>query len=342
MAVLGLSLSLLVQSTGAPLASLARVPDVSVSITTLPDNATSTTNSYATTGAYVAYDVTITNNSSSNVAQLAIDDSFVVPGSEQPIYRGFFKLGGSAAAQTTCSDPAQSAAFSCTVGNFASLATLSLRVVYQLPSTPGPLTATFTGTSTGTPGTDPNMSHGDTFASSVTIDLTAPFSDGLTDRATTSYVPTSGEVLETSLAGFGPSNPMWTRISVSQGALTGFPTGTTATLREGDGLVACPVGFSCFGQTAQIDLADHATLAMPFKVELRVDNAKSFVPLKKWVIIHILQDGVTTEDVSTACIMSGGVATNAPCTQSTAVASDDRSDYVATIWLRQNGWIRNG
>jgi len=66
MAVLGLSLSLLVQSAGAPLASLARVPNVSVSITTLPDNATSTTNSYATTGAYVAYDVTITTNSSNS------------------------------------------------------------------------------------------------------------------------------------------------------------------------------------------------------------------------------------------------------------------------------------
>jgi hypothetical protein len=331
-----LALGMLIQTAAAPAALLAKVPDVPVTVTPVPNNATTTANAFVTAGDFVAFDVALTNDSPSTVAQLTMDATLAGP---QPTYRGTFIVGGSLAAQTSCS---ASGAFACTVGNVASGGDLQLRVVYLTSTTTGTLDAEFFGTSTGAPGSDPGTSHGDTFQASAAVDTLAPFSD-TGDKGTSGYVPPSGDDLQTNPAGFGPQNPMWTRITVPAAALANAQFGTTAFLQEAssfDGVV-CPLD-ACFGQTSNLALAGGAHLPAPFKVEVRVDNAKKSTNLQRWTLVHILDDKTSYEIVDTECAMVGGVPTNAPCLESKGVAPDDKSDYVAVLWLLENGYIRNG
>ncbi|HEX5395482.1 MAG TPA: hypothetical protein VFX74_00145, partial [Candidatus Limnocylindria bacterium] len=219
---------------------------------------------------------------------------------------------------------------------------LQLRVIYLTAAQTGAIGFGIFGTTSGTSSSDPGTSHGDTFTASVTVNARSPFVD-TGDLGTSGYVPPQGDDLQTSPAGFGPSNPMWTHITVPAAALGNLPFGATAFLQEANSFsgVTCPVQ-ACFGQTSSITLAGGATLVAPFMVEVRVDNAKHYTNLRKWTLIHVFDDGTSYEIVDQACVMSHGTATNAPCVQSKSTARDDKKDYVAVLWLTRNGYIRNG
>ncbi len=328
-----LSAGMLLQAASLPAISMAAVPNVPVSVVAVP--------SFVTIGHYVAFDVDISNDSGANVAQAMVSDVISTPSGGTATYMGTIVRGGTAAVHTTCT---QTGEFSCSIGNFSAGETLSLRVVYRTPLVAGTLYATFIGTSTGQPSSDPNKSHGDTFSASLTVTMSDPFTNG-SDLSTAGYVPTGGEVLETSIGSFGPTNPMWTRLTVPAAAVSDLTFGTTAFLQEGDngsfhtttnGAVPCPIASGCYGQTSQVRFANGTLRPAAFQVEILVDNAKKFTAFNKWQIAHISDDG--TGMILPTC--GGTVTVN--CVLSKAISSADKNDYTATLLLDQNGWIRNG
>ncbi len=318
-----LAAALVLQSAGAPLASLAAVPqNVTVAITAIPGN-------YVTLNHFVAFDVTVTNGSGSTVAQLSIVDS-VTNGA---IYSADV-TGGTVAGQTACTT---NGSLSCYAGNLADGATLQLRVVYIATAT-GVLTAEFIGNSTGTPGgnVDGGSSHGDTFDGSYSLNVFNEFdASTVAGQTTQGYIPDAGDTLQTSVTDRGTAaNPLWTGLHIPAGS-----NKFLASVAEGaapSSLAACATRNGCFGQATELHINNGATIA-PFTVDILVDNAKSWKSLSQWNIFHYAGSS-TTGDLLPAC--SSTIVVN--CVLSKGYSASDRNDYVATIVLNQNGWIRNG
>lgn len=332
-----LAAGMLIQAAITPLGVVAKVPLTDTSLTPIPNRVNpATQHAFVTAGDYIAFDFTFENLDNSTISQMAIDDSFAQD-DVVPTYVQTFKTGGTLVDQTTCSTGGD---FSCTVGQVVSGATLQLRIVYLTSATPGQFTLTVAGSTTGAPGSDPGTSHGDTFGKSVTIDTVSTFTN-TGDLGTSGYLPPTGDELQTTLSNFGPSNPMWTHVTVPAAAMANLPIGHVAFLDEADSYpqAVCDAALKCFGQTSHISVAGGATMAAAFSVEVRMDNAKKFVPLNKWTLRHFPDSGAAA-DITTPCTMVAGAATNAPCLQTKFAAADDKNDYVGIVWLLQNGWIR--
>ena len=334
---LALALGMVVQAAMTPLGAVARVPSTDTTLTPVPNNVNpDTDNAFVTAGDYIAFDFTFENTDNANISQMSLADSFAA-GDVVPTYIGTFKTGGTLASQTVCSTGGE---FSCNVGLVPDGATLDLRIVYRTTTTPGSFTLSVVGSTTGTPDTDPGTSHGDTFSVSTTVDTVDQFTD-TGDLGTSGYLPITGDELQTSLANFGPGNPMWTHVNVPAAAMANLPIGDVGFLDEADSYpqAVCAAALKCFGQTSHISIAGGATMAAPFSVEIRMDNAKKFVSLNKWTLIHFPDSG-DPADITTPCNTTSGPPTNAPCIQVKKAASDDKNDYIALVWLLENGWIR--
>lgn len=334
---LALALGMVIQAAMTPLGVVAKVPSTDTSLTPVPNNVNpATDHAFVTAGDYIAFDFTFQNTDSATISQMTLSDTFAA-GDQVPTYVQTFRTGGTLANQTVCSTGGD---FSCTVGQVPSGGTLDLRIVYLTNGTPGGFTLTVEGSTTGAPGSDPGTSHGDTFSSAVPIDTVSAFTD-TGDLGTSGYLPVSGDELQTTLANFGPANPMWTHVNVPAAAMANLPIGDVGFLDEADSYpqAVCAAALKCFGQTSHISIAGGATMAAPFSVEIRMDNAKKFVSLNKWTLIHFPDSGAPA-DITTPCNTTSGPPTNAPCIQTKRAASDDKNDYIALVWLLENGWIR--
>jgi hypothetical protein len=310
------------QSAAVPLTALAAVPLVPVTVTALPAD-------HVTLGHFVAFDVHVDNQSGSTVAQLSIVNSI---DSGAGTLSGVLTAGGTAASHTTC---AQTGTFSCDAGNLAANETLDLRVIYKVTAL-GLFRVTFTGSSTGNTTSDPGgNSHGDTFIGSGEVTVSSEFDDG-TNNDTKGYIPDGGDTLHTSLNNFGVNNPLWTEVAIPGNAvgLLGFLASVDEGAYPG---VACGLRKGCYGQASHLVVNSGTALSAPFTVSILVNNAKSFTSLSQWQIVHVSDDGTTPQTLP-AC--SSGVTMN--CVLSKGYAPNDRTDYVATLVLDRNGYIRNG
>lgn len=319
--------AMVLQTAGAPLTTLAAVPNnVDVTVSTIPG-------SFVTVGHYVAFDVSVVNSSGQTLPQMSIVDDRSGAGSTLV---GALVTGGSVAGQTSCTT---AGTLSCYAGNMADGATLTLRVIYQVTST-GTLTVHFVGTTTGNPkgNSDGGNSHGDTFDGAASIDVFSEFdASSQAGASTQGYIPDAGDTLQTSDANFGAGNPVVTRV-VIPGAAVG-ELGYLASVSEGNfpGSTACPLKKGCFGQSSELIVNDGLTLDAPITVTFISYNAKAYTPLNKWTIVH--SDTLTSTPVELpAC--SSSVTIN--CVSSKDYYNGSKTDYVAVLLLDHNGWIRQG
>ncbi len=326
-----------------PFAALATPASVAFSITPYPNNADTLGPAFVTAGELAAFDIALQNTSGSTFTSVNLTSTTSLAGTT---YLGTIVTGGSAAGQVTCA-PATAAAFSCSLGNLAKGATLTLRVVYDTPDLPNQLlTFAVTGEGSGASTSDPGNSRGDTFTGSATIQLAPLFLDGAAQRGAAEYIPSNmGAVIETAGRITSATNPAWTRVTVAAPGADA-PSGTFGYVKEHDAGTAgfgCPVAF-CFGQASEIQYLGGNSASTPFKVELRLDNAKASVSTPKKVTIYHVTDSLAVErpfDV-TCTFGTNGYPTNAPCGVSKGTSADDKNDYVFIFWLDQNGYTRGG
>ena len=328
-----------------PFAALATPADVGFSVTPYPDNGDDLGPAFVTAGELAAFDIALKNNSGSTFTSVNLTSTTSLAGTT---YMGTIVTGGSAADQVSCA-PATAAAFSCSLGNLAKDATLTLRVVFKTPDLAGQLLDFIvTGKGSGAPSTDPNNSRGDTFTGTGTIELVPLFLDGADERGAAEYIPSgSGATIETAIVDgkTNADNPTWTKITVyAPGA--DAPIGTFGYLKEHDGDTEgfeCPAAF-CFGQASEIQYLNGAEATTPFMVELRFDNAKASVSTpKKVTIYHVTDSGAVEKPFDVTCTLgTDGKPTNAPCGVSRSTSTNDKTDFVFVFWLDQNGYTRGG
>lgn len=326
-----------------PFAALATPASVAFSVTPYPNNADDLGPAFVTAGELAAFDIALQNTSGSTFTSVNLTSTTSLPGT---IYLGTLVTGGSAAGQVSCA-PATAAAFSCTLGNLAKDATLSLRVIFRTPNLQDQLLDfTVTGKGSGASTSDPGNSRGDTFDGTGTVELVPLFLDGADERGAAEYIPSNmGAVIET--AGMGTTsatNPAWTKVTVYPPGADA-PIGTFGYVKEhaaGTPDFECPANF-CFGQASEIQYLGGDEASTPFKVELRLDNAKASVSTpKKVTIYHVPDAGPVERPFDVTCTFVGDYPTNAPCGVSKATSSDDRTDFVFVFWLDRNGYTRGG
>lgn len=334
-----------------PFAAVATPASVDFSITPYPNIVDANGPAFITAGELVAFDVSFTNTSGSTFTGVDLSGTTTPAGA----YQYTLVTGGAAANQVACS-AAAAGAFTCSVGNLADGADVSLRVVYRTPAItflPDEPYRDFTldvlGEGSGAPRTDGDNSRGDTFGGAATVRLVPIFENAITERGAAEYVPTnSGAVIETAGPVTDASNPAWTRVTVRPPG-GDAPIGTFGFVKEyADGTpgIPCPAA-DCIGQAAEIRYLNGEEPTLPIKVEFRLDNAKAEAATPKKVeIFHVLDAGAGVEaifgDTDQCTLNADKVATNAPCWVSRATASDDKNDYVFVFWLDRNGFIRGG
>ncbi|MEO8246719.1 MAG: hypothetical protein ABI622_06310 [Chloroflexota bacterium] len=326
-----------------PFAALATPANVGFTVTPYPHNADNLGPAFVTAGELAAFDIALQNTSGSTFTSVNLTSETSLPGTT---YMGTIVTGGSAAGQVSCA-PASAPAFSCSLGNLVQDATLTLRVVFDTPSLPGQLLDfTVTGKGSGASTRDPGNSRGDTFSGTATIELVPLFLNGAGERGAAEFIPSSmGAVIETAGMITSATNPAWTRVTVAAPGADA-PTGTFGYLKEHDAGTpgfGCPAGASCFGQASEIQYLGGAEASTPFKVELRLDNAKASVSTPKKVTIYHVTDTLAVErPFDVTCTFAGDYPTNAPCGVSKATSADDKNDYVFIFWLDRNGYTRGG
>lgn len=346
-----LVLALLLASFPASVA--AAVSPMVATVTPYPDNAEPDAlpdplPAFVTAGEYAAFDITVANPATSS----AVTNVSIVGTTNMPASFSSFVVTHDPAGQVDCAWDATDGELACSLGNFAVGVSVSIRVIFDTPDSPGQtLLFSVLGESAGASSSDaPGQSRGDQFGDDAAILLVPLFLNDPVERGAAEFIPV-GTAAQIRTAGTttSPANPALTLVNVAPIPGDRAPFGTYGFLKEHADVTEfpCATGVTCHGQAVELQLLEGASFApQAFLVEIRLDDVKANVATpKKWVIYHFI-DGVATPEqpFDRTCVIDEetGFPTNAPCGVSRVAASDDKNDFIATFWLTENGYIRGG
>lgn len=216
---------------------------------------------------------------------------------------------------------------SCAFGALNAKAFIDVTVAYTVGTTD--FVDTFRLDSTGTP-PGGNNSHGD---SKFSPTLTTTVSSGGGNFNGTYTLDTSNLATGGTL---GSGNKQNTGV---------IPPETLIPVTVEDGItsgIACNAAkcANAFGEWSKVNVNNGHTYSAPFKVTLNVwgGAVPGGITTSQIVVLHTLDDGVTTETISANCTPSTGTPTNAECRTVTKVGNN----YQIVVWLFKNGGIRGG
>jgi hypothetical protein len=95
----------------------------------------------------------------------------------------------------------------------------------------------------------------------------------------------------------------------------------------------CPAVFNCVAETSEIHVGDGTDKYGLFKVVITIDKSAYSGINGSLTVIHILDDGVTYNEITATCPRNGTP------TSECASISNGRL-VVVTVWLKQNGYIK--
>lgn len=306
--------------------------------------------------AYVAFDVRITNSQKSNISALLMKTDIPITNPlGDPIY--IFDATWTDATGSTVTGPARpcdpasgsytSAPLSCNFGALNAGLSVTVEIVFQVPSTLGTYGYGFNFLASGngnTPSDSGGTSHGDTLKgpASVTVSSNSDFAGGFVLADGTSFSTATGDIQQTTVT--SPANHIPVTLSESSGGTvsqcgTGTPIGQLVTLHVDKGEpFGTPTSGSTFLTTLRIQ-----TSALPDETELGQVG-----------FCH-LYDGDTTDLPLPKCAADAAPAGNLPCfwpkwdQLSSAHDKDKNGDaddadghlfLVIDVWDVRNGSLR--
>jgi len=255
--------------------------------------------------------VTITNTGKSNMAQLYLTSDVAAA----PLYTSPSK--GSCGA---------SGVLLCNLGALNSNASVTVLVVYGVGSSN--FTVEFQANTTGQSGSDGGTSHGDTLRKQATTSVSSSQNFG------GGFVVGSLDVSNFQTVGSG--NHQSTKVSAPESLIP-------ATVEDG-----ITTGIACnatkcanaFGDWSVVNVNNGHVYGAAFKVTLMIwgGSVPNGATTSSIVLLHTLDNGTTTETVSTRCTPTTGTPTNAECITVTKVGNN----FQIVAWLFKNGGIRGG
>lgn len=209
---------------------------------------------------------------------------------------------------------AQTEPLDCTLGQLKPGQTVSVLVVYQTPATGTsmPVTFVFSTTGLGSGGPDSDQSHGDEFATSSSVALSADATN-FAGR----YVNSSGQTIVQNSQVLGSGNRQSTVVYSPE-------TGIGVTVEDG---LSCGVAGTCFGEASEISVGNGQSYDNGFKVVINLHSSEipSGVNANNLTVWH---DGVQITD---EC----GTTPDPDCYS----VKKFRWGLQVTIWLTHNGKI---
>ena len=283
----------------------ASPPHWSMAVTKLPPTVAA--------GANAGYVVTITNAGPSNIATL-----FLVDDAGNTSYVSTPTQGSCLAAGVP---------LKCTFGTLRAGRSVTVTVAHTVGTSA--LTVTFQANTTGSTFSDTgNTSHGDTLSKTVTTSVSSSqnFGGGFVVGSTTVQ----------NYQTVGNSNKQATKVIAPASLIP-------ATVEDGitSGIACNAVKCAnAFGEWSRLNVNNGATYGAPFKVTILVwgGAVPGGVQASDIVVLHTLDDGVTTQTISVNCTPSTGTPTNAECRTVTKVGNN----YQIVVWLFKNGNLRGG
>jgi hypothetical protein len=133
------------------------------------------------------------------------------------------------------------------------------------------------------------------------------------------------------------------RNNVQATKLEGAAALTPVTIQDGiTSGIACNAAkcSNAFGEWSKLNVNNGQVFGAPFKVTLTIygKSVPNGATAANIVVLHTLDDGVTTQTISADCSPSTGTPTNAECRTVTKVGTN----YQIVVWLFENGGIRGG
>jgi Domain of unknown function DUF11 len=270
-------------------------------------------------GANAGYSFSVTNNGPSNISALYLLATDVTAPATYAVWQK--TTGTTVDGQGSCPTTGQ---LNCALGALNAGQTVSFVVAYAVGTSN--FSVNFQLNTTGSIITPNGHNHGDVLqgTGNTSVSNSQNFGGGFI-------------VGDTSVQDFqtiGKKNPQAT-------SLVSPATIIPATVEDG-----ITTGIACnnahcanaFGEWSRINVNNGQVFGAPFKVTLLLYGGA--VPgganASNIVVLHTLDDGVTTETISADCTYSGGVPTNAECRTVTKVGNN----YQIDVWLFKNGSLK--